>query len=692
MTRATLGRCGSGVTLIRRILGRAMPAQPPPTSDPASPGRGLRAGVTRSLARVSWVGPRVVIRLHRIGLGPASIGWTELVPMIELDPPDVLSVDVFDTCIVRSLMGDDPIERALGPLDGVAGADNGGRRRRADELEGRLCRPIPGVAEALERIRTRGVEVVFLSDTDRSSDALVDILRRHRLFVDGDRLVASCEAGATKSDGDLYRWTWPDDDRVVWHVGNNTWADVVMANASGIEAFSITTADPTRYEEIMAARPDTAGPAVAAAARAARLEVLARAAPLGPLSAGTRLEVLGADVAGQAFTAFLLWVGEQAGAEELGHLAFLSRDGELFLDMARALPADHWGDTTLGYVHCSRWSWLLSAAASRGVDAWFEAGTTDDRAFIHANRHRVSFRSLLGRIGLTTDDLGGHAALAALDPGRPLPLRSVRAWRELIDDRAVRVVVGRRAAERHGLLVDYLHGLDLPRRPIGLVDVGWRGRLAWAMSGVVEEVTGHRPVHLHLGGDKLLPDVEAVEDIRRFAFDGRSDPWPITNPVSCVETMTASGRARVVDYHRAPDGRVVPVFAREVSAVANADRRRLWRGAVAAAAHVPPRRQLDELVDLGAPLSREALDVLSLWWTDPVRSEVEAMRRLAFEGDDDGHAITPLVRPYSASDVATGRGVLPRQWQEGSAVISHRHMAGLVGFYRRLRTLFGSRR
>ena len=455
-----------------------------------------------------------------------------------------------------------------------------------------------------------------------------------------------------------------------------------MAAKAGLRSFPLEDAEPSRYETAMAKRSSTAGPAIAAAARKARLSATTAGSD-GPMASGTQLEVLGGQVAGQAFSAFLLWLADLSRREDLGHLSFLSRDGELLLDMARSMPSDHWGEIDLGYLYCSRWSWLLTGAASYGVDEWLEAGTKDETSFIHGNRHRVSFKSLLGRIGLEMADVSAHAEIRSLDPDRPLPSATAAAWSGFLEDRAVRSTILKRATARRDVILAYLGSLDLPRTPIGLVDVGWRGRLAWSMSPVLAEVTGHEPIHLHFGGDKVLADADLAIDIRRFAFDGFSVPSPIASPVACVETLTASGGPRVVGYRRVGD-KAEPVLDRRVPAVDNADRRRLWAGAVHVASELPSKAVMDTIGGSSEALDDEARDVLACWWVDPVRSEVEAMRGLAFETDDDGQAIKPLVRAYSPTEFS-GQGSRGRIWQQGSSALSSRTMNLAVGLYRRLR-------
>jgi FMN phosphatase YigB (HAD superfamily) len=649
--------------------------------------------------------------MHLCGLGVSAITWDELAELAEIEKPGVVSVDVFDTCVVRDLLGDLPIELAI-----QRSADDPAPRRSAEGaaaaraaghpvsgpaagdlaacLEALLCRPVPEVATALARIRAAGARIAFLSDTDRPSELLRDILERHGIYAAGDRLVASCEAGATKSGGDLFTKTWPDGQqaaRQVWHVGNNLWSDVTMAEQAGLRAFAIVDADPTRYEAAMASRPETAGPAVASAARNARLAIAAQPG-VDITSADAQLEVLGAEVAGQAFGAFMLWVAGECRSEQLVHLSFLSRDGELSLEIARSMPADHWDGIALSYLHCSRWSWLLAGASSIGLASWLQAGTADASSFIHANRHRVPLASLLARIGLETSDLDAHPELAGLAADEPLPPTMVDRWEALLGDPAIGRVILARSEERKALIVDYVRGLGLPTGRIGLVDVGWRGRLAWVVSAVMREVTGHEPVHFHFGGDKVLPDVAAAVDIRRFAFDGLSPPSPITNPVSCVETITASGSPRLLGYERLADGSVRPVHERGVTAVHHRDRCRLWAGALRTANHLPSRALLDQLGTAAGSLGPEANEVLALWWTEPVRAEVEAMRGLVFEADDDGHAITPLVTPYSAKELSPADKPARRQWQQGSAALSPRPFGPALSLYRSLRAQLARRR
>ena len=661
---------------------------------------GRDAHLTRLVARLPAIGPRIVYRLQQAGGGFGSDDWAGIVRDARRARPRRVGVDVFDTCVVRALAGEGAVEYVIDHVGAATGPgdDAAGRVERA------LCRPVPGVAEALTEIRRAEAEVVFVSDTDRSSALLTEILRSHQVFVDGDRLVASCEEGATKSDGDLFPRALGGGEpgsgngSSVWHVGNHPWSDVAMAAAAGIRPRPVTEADANRYERAMAVDPAGYGPAVAGAARLARLRIEhdLRSGRLSGQQA--RLRILGADVAGQAMMAFTLWVAERCRDEGIEHLGFLARDGELPLEVARALPADHWEGRSLRYLHCSRLTWSLAAASVTGVERWLVDGTSDDGAFLHTNRHEVPFEALLSRIGLAADDVTGlaaHRQLAGLDPASPLPSGAAPDWEALLADPAVQQRIAERADERLKLIVDRLRADGVPAGRFGLVDVGWRGRLATQVSAVLSQVVGHEPVHFHFGGDKVLADVDDRVPIRRFAFDGVSDPHPIDAPVSCIETLTASGKPRVVEYRRGPDGQVDLVFD-DPPAGSDGDRTELWAGALQAAALFPSRATLDGWGLRPGPLVGETVAVLDHWWNRPTDDEVHALEGLTFEHDEAGTTLRPLITPYRLADMASNGGRPLRQWPQGSAVASRPPMSvvarlvRLVRLGRQRRALYGT--
>ena len=659
--------------------------------------------VVTTLATVPWAGPRLLLRLHDRGYGFDTVTWAEFAAAVARERPSEVSVDVYDTCLIRDLAGHKAIEEAIAHRRAMAAASSVPAADHAEELERELCRPVPGAQEALKAIRAVVGSVTFVSDTDRSAALLKELLGEHGLFVDGDRLFASCEEAATKADGDLFTRIWPRSDvESVWHLGNHPWADVTMAAAAGLRPFHLVEADLNRYEIILANKPEGEGPAVAAAARRVRLELVAQQRAGSLSEAAARARLIGAGVAGQAFGAFNLWVSQHARELELTSLGYLARDGELPLRLARKMPDDHWAGVSLRYLHCSRLSWGVASASAVGIDTWLRAGQADDGAFLLTQRNEVPLATLMARIGFDSNDLLGlgkaHATLARRPLTAALPVEADMEWRRLLDDSRVAEIILERSEQRRRLVVDYLAAQGMMNGRVGLVDVGWRGRLAWHVSSIMRAAGAVEPVHLHFGGDKIIKDVDRQISIERFAFQGDGSDetalgWgPVASRVTCVETLTAADKPRVVDYRRADDGSVDLIYQPNLNGhipdCGDGDRADLWAGAVAVAALIPSRRRLTDWGVKPIDLGPDVRHLLGRWWNRPAFDEVTSIAHLRFEHDEAGSAYLPLVTPYSWEDV--GRQEAPRRaWVRGSEIMTPRTIRLAVAIGRRLKDSIG---
>lgn len=653
----------------------------------------------RRAAGLPLVGPRLLAGLHQRGLGFDVVSWAEFADLVVSERPEHLSVDVFETCLVRDLAGDMAVKNVIahqaGQVSATGQVSAGSVCDVAAAAEFEMCGPVDGAVPALARIRQVVGPVTFVADTERSSSLLEELLRRFGLFEDGDRVVVSCEAGATKSDGALFDKLWPGDLTVAWHAGDDPWSDGVVAAVHGFRPFEIREGSLTRYESVMSGRPTTIGPALAAASRSARLR-LEEERRSGDLDQRDyQLQLLGTQVAGPVMASFVLWIAEQCRDYNISHLSFLARDGELPMLVAEAMGGGHLGDLPTSYLHCNRLIVTLASASSVGVDQWLADGTATEDAFLEVNRHVVPFSSLLARIGLESDDvaavLGRTHGLAGLMPDQPLPHGAVGEWHELLASPATAELVAVRSAERRELLIDHVRSQGIGQEPLALVDVGWRGRLAWLLSSVLRDYLQHEPLHLHFGGDKVIPGLVEGARIERFAFDGISESVPLLSPVSTVETITASGKARVVDYRRTSSGEVEVVYDRASTDDGFDHRAEVWRGALRMAAAIPSRKSLRERGLETVALDHETRTLLGVWWNTPSKVEAAALAPLDFEHDEAGTALRPVVAPYHLTDMLGGRQA--RQWTAGSIAVSsplNRLGVRLVMAARQLRRRFGA--
>ncbi len=658
---------------------------------PLHPAELTRTVLCRNAARGD-VATRALLALDRLTGTGAGVTWDGVADRLVDQPPCRISVDVFDTVLSRRVVGDDAVFWMTGaalladgswtgsPGDFVEARRAAARAQPNGTLEQiyaapplasrcapgagpcaeaaaehRLIIPVHGAERGLQRLQAAGHDLVFVSDMHLSRQHLLACLARFGLDVSAHELVISSEVRASKWDGTLFPLLRAGSPPVQWHIGNDLWSDVAMAERAGVRAMPLKAAEPTALEALMADAPGSIGAVIAGAARIARWG----SEPAEPVPSALR--ETGADVAGQCLTAFLLWIREECAAAGIDQLVFLARDGELPFQMARTMPSDHWEGFELQYLQGSRRLWSMAAAAVIGVDEWLRAGTSDDSSFVRQDQHAIPWSSLLGRIGLTVADLGGHTVLADLSPDRPLPRPCDRAWRALLADESIQEQISARAAAQYANLRQHLLDEGTTRGRIAVVDVGWRGQLAWHVSAVVRAVTGHEPVHLHFGGVNVAPEAARV-DIRRYALDDSVAPLPFPDIVSCVEAFTASGHPRAHTLEADGGGGVRPVFDRATPEVDTVHRRLLWEGALDVARSMPPRSQLERwgLTDDGLP-ERVRL-VLRTFWLTPSPAQALAAAHLAGEADDAGDGIGTIASPYRLRN----RSSASRMWRQGS--------------------------
>jgi len=122
--------------------------------------------------------------------------------------------------------------------------------------------------------------------------------------------------------------------------------------------------------------------------------------------------------------AFALWVADQVRENNIDHLGYLARDGELPMLIAGRVPDPTLQETDQSYVHLNRLAVTLATAPAIGVDAWVEEGTQDQDSFLRTRMHTISFGGLLQRLGFKPVDvarvMGASFALADTSPDDPL--------------------------------------------------------------------------------------------------------------------------------------------------------------------------------------------------------------------------------------------------------------------------------
>lgn len=193
----------------------------------------------------------------------------------ELQQYDVISFDIFDTALVRTVEAPNDVFRIMGARLGIADflemrknaeshlrnvknqmqgtrevvlseiyelmADRHGAEpsweRLEEDLEVELSRPNPQVKDVYDRLRHLGKRLVFTSDMYLPLNVLERMLARNG-YEGYERLYLSNEYGLRKGDGTLQRVLLDEytPERSIVHIGDNLDADVVKSEAVGLPA------------------------------------------------------------------------------------------------------------------------------------------------------------------------------------------------------------------------------------------------------------------------------------------------------------------------------------------------------------------------------------------------------------------------------------------------------------------------
>lgn len=439
----------------------------------------------------------------------------EQLASVDLAGTELLSLDVFDTCITRAVLdppdlfelvpgragadladivtggepstwfrverisaeararhrhpiGEPNLDQIYAELNVPDGDDRLERLKHAEvELERWAARGRPEVAAFATRAADHGVRVVYMSDMYLSSLVIAELLADAGL-PRGDVLVSN-ETAASKASGRafaaLYRRYDVAPDRVL-HLGDNARADGVAAVRAGsralvVDRVALDLRRPFETYHVPASCP--IGDSIAlgtAVATAGAVE------PPTPTATATRI---GATAVAPLQLAFATWLTQVSDDDET--LLFCSRDMQTTLRTFQRLRDLDGRASRAEYFQVSRRSVGLPALAG-GIEP-------DDHEFLVGGRGRITEHELWARLGL--------AHLAGPDAGHPLALHE----RQPVLDRMLAHsddIVAEAINELRGF-AQYWHANALPTAGrVTLVDIGWRATVQHALRRTLHHV------------------------------------------------------------------------------------------------------------------------------------------------------------------------------------------------------------
>lgn len=632
------------------------------------------------------------------GRQPAPVSDAEdrgalLRAVTSLQPGDLLSVDVFDTALLRLLRQPTDlfafIEPAVRRLPGGAGAPfamarvaaeriarqrhvggacedvtfaqiydvlaglDGFSRSLADaamrmelDAERRLCYASPVVLDAVRAARARDVRVVFVSDMYLPAEFIASLLETGGYAA--PEVLVSCTQGHTKHSGNLFRdlldATHCPPGRVL-HVGDHPVSDHQRPAAMGLRTLHLTR--ERLGWTALADQQFALGSAASGEALSSLCTGLARRRLAQQAGGADIWDRLGYELSGPLMFAFSRWIADQAAAQGVRKLFFLSRDGYQLEQIFRAC-ADRWNlPIESAYLYASR-RLLNLARIERMDDAALGFLMTAD-AFL-------SVRDFLERIGLDADPLAAdarRAGFSGLDeeitvagghfrsPGHQARLRQLLL--------AVAPQILAIAQAERANVTAYFDDVGFVPGPVAIVDLGWQASSLRSL----QDLLRLRQPDFRLRGfyfgtwTAAAPVVEAGCELASFFFHlGQPQPRAalLAECVELIEHLFTAPHATVVSLARDAQGWRPVCGAWETTPQ---QRQALGRVSAAAAAFVqdllavvPTMKEHDRL-----PFGYLET-VLERVLRHPTRAEAEALGELPHRSSFGGNApCRHLARP-----------------------------------------------
>jgi hypothetical protein len=421
-----------------------------------------------------------------------------------LSDRQLLSLDIFDTCLIRALSKPDDIFRLLGAenesLTGVSdetfavlrkSSENTIRQRVIKEtsredvsldeiyaelgkeldlntqeveslkqaeirIERRFIRPVEAARQLAWGWIEKGKPLVYVSEMYLPVDVLRDLLDVCGFPVEEIPIYASGAMGLSKGSGNLFRECLSAENNITTvHIGDNPVSDVEMAKQAGMDA-RLVQAGKACYDDILSNV----------------LKSILSRKETGIHSRKKFWTSFGFEVAGPIHFAFASYLYRHCDTNNVKRLFFLSRDGwfpmQVFQRVRKA-----WGNPVeTQYVHASREMLGIACMTEIGEEEWdfilkpSPLLNTGD-VFRRLGIQREFYLPILSRFDLPDENKAICHHWGFIDPQIKDQLYHAICFilPEFLEERA----------KRRESVLRYLNSLDFFEGDSTFVDIGWSG-------------------------------------------------------------------------------------------------------------------------------------------------------------------------------------------------------------------------
>jgi HAD superfamily hydrolase (TIGR01549 family) len=420
-------------------------------------------------------------------------------------------------------------------------------------------RSTPKLIHVLNELRKENKRIIFVSDMYLPEDVVKKMLVKVGAYRDGDGLYVSSRCAATKATGKLFTHILARERCLpseIIHVGDNWASDFLASRRVGIESLYFPDAQLNRYESLLLNAEDNRElPAdylkqiIAGASRCARINRNKES------TRNNKLYEIGANVAGPVLLGYIIWVLNEAQKMNIKRLYFLSRDGQVLLEIAEKALAKINLDIDVRYLYASRQAWFLPATTK-----------IDDDFFTWALRKYdvLTLRMVASRVELVPEIIQKEFydyTHKDINADEPLSHNDIDSLKDVLKRGRLSSLILFQADEARKRVINYFQqeGL-LEDISWAIVDLGWQGNLQHALAVILGRYkeTTKSTVGFYFGLTAWnKKECNFLNKKMPFLFspDSPKSFWSIgANFINLLEVITAADHGTTYTYYHSNKG------------------------------------------------------------------------------------------------------------------------------------------
>ena len=335
--------------------------------------------------------------------------------------------------------------------------------------------------DSLRKIKENLVEETnepffIVSDTYFDKRFINDVL--DKFSISPSKLYLSSDNNKTKFSGELFKYIMKDNKlnpNRLNHLGDNYISDLKAPTSLGINAHLYLNSRMNKYEQMIYNPPNKNELKCV-------LSGVMRVTRLSGKTGNENFKVIWdttSDVISPFIFSYVLWILEQARKNSIDTLFFVSRDGQILYKVAEIIKDVFHYDVNTKYIHGSRKAWFLPSILNMKSE---EIDWIFDSVY-------CSIASICKRIAVDYSEISdSFNTIDHEDIKRNLTQRERRILKNsILNDQKIRNIILKNAKTKRIILTEYLKQVGFSNsNKIGLVDVGWRGRLQRSLSRILD--------------------------------------------------------------------------------------------------------------------------------------------------------------------------------------------------------------